>query len=80
MSGESWLAFKDSLTHQSWFSRLGIQCFLFFQMVYVLFIFPFSKQTSYLSLFIIWDVIGGPGAGGAGGCLVWGRFYVFNLL
>ena len=35
---------------------------------------------SYLSLFIIWDVTGGPGAGGAGGCLVWGRFYVFNLL
>ena len=33
----------------------------------VLFIFPFSKQTSYLSLFITWDVIGGPGAGGGGG-------------
>ena len=38
MSGESWLAFKDSLTHQSWFSRLGIQCFLFFQMVCFIFL------------------------------------------
>ena len=39
MSGESWLAIKDSLTHQSWVSRPGIQCFL---LIYVLYLFlPF---------------------------------------
>ena len=76
----SLLAFKDSLTHQSWFSRLSIQCFLFFPdgvcFITVLFIFPFSKQTSSLSLFMIWDVTGGPGAGGAG----WGLLSLGPLL
>ena len=92
MSGESWLAFKDSITHQSWFSRLDIQCFLCFPdgvcFITVLFIFPFSKQTSYLSLFIIWDVTGGPGAGGGGlgaawfgGAFTFLIFYkLFNIL
>ena len=54
---------------------IGRVCFLFFQRVYVvLFIFPFSKQTS---LSLIWGVTGGPGAGGggAGGCFVWGHFF-----
>ena len=38
--------------------------FIFPDGVFYLFIF---KQTPYLSLFIIWDVTGGPGAGGGGG-------------
>ena len=75
MSGESWLAFKDSLTHQSWFSRLG---FLFFPggvcFITVLFIFPFSKQNSLI--FCVYDLRcdWGPEAGGAGGCLVEATF------
>ena len=30
--------------------------------------------------FMIWDVTGGPGAGGAGGCLVWEPLLRFNIL
>ena len=43
--------------------------FIFPDGVFYLIIFPFSKQTSYLSLFIIWDVTGGPGGGGGWGLL-----------
>ena len=37
-------------------------------------------QTSYLSLVMIWDVTGGPGAGGLGAAWFGGTFNVFNLL
>ena len=84
MSGESWLAFKDSLTHHFWFSRLGIQCFLFFPddvcFITVLFIFPFSKQSSPLSFFVYdlgcdW----GSGAGGGGGAAWFGAAFTFFI-
>ena len=80
MSGESWLAFKDSLTHQSWFSRLGIQCCLFFSdgvcFLTVLLIFPFS---TLFSLFMIWDVTGGGLGPGALGAAWFGAAFTFLI-
>ena len=53
--------------------------FIFPDGVFYLFIFPFSKQTSYLSLFIIWDVTGGPGAGGGWGAAWFGAAFTFLI-
>ena len=68
MSGESWLAIKDSSTHQSWISRPGIQ---FFSLIYVLYLFlPFIFY--FLSG---WRRLG-PGGGGGGGAARFGPHYL----
>ena len=74
MSGESWLAIKDSSTHQSWMSRPGIQCFF-------IFLIDLFCTSFYLSFFfLIWGFAGGQGPGGDWGCSVRGRTtYIFNL-
>ena len=50
--------------------------FIFPDGVFYLFIFPFSI---FLCLFIIWDVTGGPGAGGGVGAAWFGAAFTFLI-
>ena len=68
MSGESWLAIKDSSTHQPWVSRPGIQCFLID--------LCFVPVLTFHFLFFICGVV----VGGGGGAGTWGVWFGLHYL
>ena len=76
----SWRAFKVYLTYQSWFSRLGIQCFSD-GVCFVTVLLSFYFLHKPLSFFLIWEVTGGLGAAWFGTAFTFLIFYkLFNFL